>query len=68
MKVLSQQNESLDEICFRYYGTCSGTVERVLEVNPGLCNHAARLPMGVEIQLPEIRAATSNRSQIMLWD
>ncbi|WP_245677243.1 tail protein X [Candidatus Arsenophonus triatominarum] len=34
MKVLSQQNESLDEICFRYYDTCIGTVECVLEVNP----------------------------------
>uniref|UniRef100_A0A3B0MJZ4 Phage tail protein X n=1 Tax=Arsenophonus endosymbiont of Trialeurodes vaporariorum TaxID=235567 RepID=A0A3B0MJZ4_9GAMM len=68
MKVLSQQNESLDEICFRYYGTCIGTVERVLEVHPGLCDQADRLPMGVEILLPEINAATSNRSQIVLWD
>ncbi|HGJ5877305.1 MAG TPA: tail protein X [Arsenophonus sp.] len=68
MKVLSQQNESLDEICFRYYGTNIGTVERVLAVNPGLCDQATRLPMGVEIQLPEIASLSSNRLQLVLWD
>lgn len=66
MKVMSQQNAGLDEVCFRYYGVCIDTVKCVIEVNPGLCNHADKLPIGIEIQLPEISAATSNRSQIAL--
>ena len=48
----TRQGDSLDEICWRYYGH-SSLVEKVLEANPDLAEIGPVLPAGVRIVLPE---------------
>ncbi|WP_230947385.1 tail protein X [Burkholderia territorii] len=46
MKVAALQGETLDALCWRYYASTAGTVEAVLEANPGLAELGVVLPMG----------------------
>lgn len=51
----TKQNEMLDYICWKHYGYSSGSVEVVLEENPGLAEYGSFLPAGLKIKLPEIQ-------------
>ncbi|EFA5242881.1 phage tail protein, partial [Escherichia coli] len=37
MKVKALEGDTVDSLCFRYYGTTQGVTEKVLDTNPGLC-------------------------------
>ncbi|STL08707.1 Tail protein X (GpX) [Escherichia coli] len=37
MKVKALEGDTVDSLCFRYYGTTQGVTEKVLDANPGLC-------------------------------
>ena len=52
--------DMLDAICFRHYGNLNGTVERVLNANPGLCEQPAVLPAGLVIELPVLASAEAS--------
>ncbi|MEJ1412772.1 MAG: tail protein X [Candidatus Sedimenticola sp. (ex Thyasira tokunagai)] len=64
---ITQQGDTVDLVCRRYYGTTVGVTEQVLEANPGLAEHGAVLPSGLLINLP---AATDKpeTNTINLWD
>lgn len=62
------QNDTVDSICWRYYGQSSGYVEKVLEANPNLSAHGPILPMGAAIQLPDIQTQQQTTQTIQLWD
>ncbi|WP_299379616.1 tail protein X [uncultured Kiloniella sp.] len=69
IRIISQQNDNIDAICHRHYGT-SSMVEAVLERNRGLADYGPVLPIGVEIILP---AKTKGQEQaekqtIKLWN
>lgn len=53
---LTQQDDELDDICYRFYGYSSGSVEAVLalEENRELALLLPVLPAGVTITLPDI--------------
>ena len=53
------QNDVLDEICHHYYGDEKGTTEKVLQANPGLADHSVHLPIGLEIELPDLSQKTT---------
>ncbi len=63
------QDERLDRICKRIYGTeRQGTVESVLAVNPGLSAVARKIPLGTVIKLPELEiSSTPIRKTVRLW-
>lgn len=65
MKYVTLENEMLDEICFRYYGTEKGTVEKVLALNKHVAELPLLLPEGVEIELPSLEAKTK---EMKLWE
>jgi len=67
MKVRSVQGDTIDLICFRYYGKTAGVTEQVIEANPELVNIGPILPNGTEVYLPE-QTATAERTMISLWD
>lgn len=47
--------DRLDLVCYRYYGHLIGSVERVLEANPGLGLAAtALLPQGLVLSMPVV--------------
>lgn len=56
-KYTTRDGDMLDAICFHHYGHLNGTVERVLDANPGLCEQLAVLPAGLVIELPVLDSA-----------
>lgn len=64
----TQQNDTVDALCWRHYGRTSGVVEAVLDANPGLADKGAVLPSGLLVTLPELQAAAPERQMVNLWD
>ena len=52
MKVKALEGDTVDSLCFRYYGTTQGVTEKVLDANPGLCQQVF-LDAGQEVEIPE---------------
>lgn len=66
--VIAQQGDTVDAICWRYYGRTAGVTEAVLEANPGLAEQGAIIPHGTAVHLPDVPASTENHRVIQLWD
>ena len=45
-----------------------GTVEKVLEVNPGLAAYPLELPAGLTILLPDVSQELKSDDSVKLWD
>ena len=64
-----KQNDVLDAICKKNYGTEHGTTEGVLSANPGLADKGTHLPLGLLIHLPSVEEPiTPVQKTIQLWD
>ncbi|ODC01213.1 hypothetical protein A3197_01635 [Candidatus Thiodiazotropha endoloripes] len=63
----SVDGDVLDQVCLRHYGHV-GTVEAVLDANPGLSAVGAVLPAGVEIELPKLPDSEADIDVVRLWD
>lgn len=68
MKVIAQQGDTVDSLCWRHYGTTRGMNEAVFEANPGLAAIGPKLPIGYAVEMPEKTAQASNTNMINLWD
>lgn len=64
----TQQNDTVDALCWRHYGRTTGVVEAVLDANPGLADKGPVLPSGLLVTLPELQAAAPERQMVNLWD
>lgn len=64
----TQQNDTVDTLCWRHYGRTAGVVEAVLDANPGLASYGAVLPAGLLITLPDIQTSAPERQMVSLWD
>ncbi|MDM1022063.1 tail protein X [Acinetobacter sp. VNK23] len=62
------QNDTIDSICWRYYGRSSGVVEKVLQANPQLAEIGVILPIGTSVTLPDIDTPQQTKQTIQLWD
>ncbi|WP_145500228.1 tail protein X [Yersinia bercovieri] len=62
MRVYALQGDTLDALCWRYYGRTQEVVEQVYDANPG-----AILPHGYPVQLPDM-APAAQRETVQLWD
>ena len=68
-QVRARQGDSLDLICWRYYGKTSGVTEAVLAANPGLSEMGPTLPHGTLVELPELTTTpTAEAALVQLWD
>ena len=67
MKVIAQQGDSVDNLCWRHLGS-SAAVETTLDANPGLAALGAILPMGTVVTLPDTAQTTPTKTLIQLWD
>ncbi|HEI9754823.1 TPA: tail protein X [Proteus mirabilis] len=68
MRIYTQQGDTVDDICWRYFGQSSGMIEQVLEANPGLVEWGAILPTGTAIELPDMPQQYSTTPILQLWD
>ena len=66
--VRTQQNDSVDALCWRHYGRTAGVTEAVLAANPGLADHGPVLPQGLEVNMPEAQASAHQRQMVNLWN
>ncbi|EPV8688032.1 tail protein X [Pseudomonas aeruginosa] len=64
----TQQNDTVDALCWRHYGRTAGVVEAVLDANPGLADKGPTLPAGLLVTLPEQQAAAPEQQMVSLWD
>lgn len=67
MTVYALQGDTVDAICWRFYGQTTGHVERVLKENPGLADLGAVLSAGTVIVLSETPLLPAT-PLVQLWD
>ncbi|EOV7032886.1 tail protein X, partial [Yersinia enterocolitica] len=53
MQVNALQGDTLDALCWRYYGRTQDVLEQVYDANPGLSELGAILPHGYPVALPD---------------
>ncbi|WP_375592105.1 tail protein X [Chitiniphilus eburneus] len=68
MRVQATQGDTLDAICWRYYGRSAGVVEQALIDNPGLAALGPILPEGTAIELRDLVPAPVQTRFINLWN
>ncbi|OAT39146.1 tail protein X [Proteus myxofaciens] len=68
MRIYTQQGDTVDDICWRYFSQSSGMIEQVLDANPGLVELGAILPTGTAIELPDNAQQYSTTPILQLWD
>ncbi|KHO66658.1 tail protein X [Pseudomonas flexibilis] len=66
--IRATQGDTLDAICWRYYGRTAGVVEQVLEANPGLASLGPVLPIGTLVRMPAVATQATQRDVVNLWD
>jgi phage tail protein X len=64
----TKEGDTLDAICWRYYGRSSGTVELTLEANRDLADYGTELPAGLVIILPDVPEANDAPTMTRLWE
>lgn len=65
--IRTQQNETVDALCWRYYGRTQGAVEAVLQANPGLARRGLLLPHGMLVLMP-VLPTPPTQQLTQLWD
>lgn len=66
--VIANQGDTVDAICWRYYGRTAGVTEAVLDANPGLADLGPVIPHGTMVELPEQAVRAEQRQMVNLWD
>ena len=63
---VTKDGDVLDAICWKYYGSTTGVVEKVLEANRHLAELGSIFAAGVKIILPDLTLGTEAES-VKLW-
>lgn len=63
---ITKDGDVLDAICFKYYGSTTGVVEKVLEANRHLSELGAIFSANVKIVLPDLTQEAAAES-VKLW-
>lgn len=67
MKVCAEQGDTVDSLCWRYYGRTESVVEQIYAANVGLAAQGAILPHGYAVELPDISLPAVSET-VSLWD
>jgi len=65
MNVTAQAGDTIDELCYRHYGSTANLVS-VLEANPGLADQMF-LTAGQQVEMPE-QSSPASTGTVQLWD
>ena len=66
--VIALQNETISHIAYRVYGASHGYVEKILALNPRLCDQSSMLSAGTVVCLPAEVPESTLMKFINLWD
>ena len=65
----SRQGDTLDELLWRERSLGPEDLSRVLDLNPGLADRGAVLPIGTAVNVPDaVQPTTPTLPLIQLWD
>jgi len=68
MKVIAQQGDTLDALCWRHVGQTRGVVEQALELNRDLAALGPILPLGTSVMLPDpVAYSAPTQPLVQLW-
>ncbi|EAV3689692.1 phage tail protein [Salmonella enterica] len=67
MIVIAQQGDTVDAICWRYFGATRGITEEVYRTNLDLAETGPVLSQGQAVILPDV-APAQEKILIQLWD
>jgi phage tail protein X len=65
--VHARQYDTLDLLCWRYFGVTAAVTELAIELNPGIARHGEILPEGLAVALPD-EAPERRIDRVNLWD
>ncbi|MGL4734379.1 MAG: tail protein X [Enterovibrio sp.] len=65
--VRSVEGDTIDAICYRYFGRTGSITEQVLEINPHIADAGPALPVNTTVRLPVTTVAVRT-SVTTLWD
>lgn len=68
MIIIAQDGDTVDSICWRYFGQTVNFVEKVYELNYRLSNQGLFLKAGTRIQLPTDVESVKVSKGFNLWD
>lgn len=66
--IRTNQGDTVDALCWRFYGRTAGVTEAVLEANPGLADYGPILPQGLVVNMPEAQTSAPQRQMVQLWN
>ncbi|XAV88518.1 MAG: tail protein X [Candidatus Symbiodolus clandestinus] len=66
MIIQSSDGDQLDTLCYAHYGHLNGTVEAVLQANPGLSAIQQPYSIGTTIRFPDLKPMSTE--SINLWN
>lgn len=66
--VLTQKDQTLDEIVFQAYGLNPQMLGPVNDANPHLAGRSLHLPAGLSVSLPELSTTPKPVKTVNLWD
>ena len=64
---LTGEGDTVDFICWKFYGQQSGAVELVLEANRDLADRGPLLPAGLRLVLPDLPRPATEVQPLRLW-
>lgn len=67
MKIYAQQGDTVDSMCWRFYGRTASVVEKVYSLNKGIADLGPILPHGTPVEMPD-QVEKSVKESIRLWD
>ncbi|WP_164095149.1 tail protein X [Serratia marcescens] len=67
MQVMAQQRETIEMLCYRYYGKTAGVTEAVMDANPGIADVGVFLPYGYLVEMPD-QVIAPTQDTVQLWD
>lgn len=68
MLIYANQGDTVDSLCYRYYGSTKGMSELVFKANQGLASIGDVLPVGHPVEMPDAPTKTNNKQLVQLWD
>lgn len=68
LTVIAAQGDTVDSICWDYYGRTAGVTEAVLDANPGLADLGPIIPHGTAVTLPDAAPQAEQPQVVNLWN
>lgn len=67
MKVIAQDGDTIDALCWQHLGRTAGVVEETLKINRNISRKGVFLKAGTEVELPSLNKKEAPVQSVKLW-